>query len=224
MKDKVVLITGGSRGIGKATAKQFVKEGAKVVIVARKRETLEATINELKSVGGIVIGENADVRDIKQIEKVVSEVIGELGRIDILINDAAVVHWKNFLELKKDDWVSEVDINIKGVLNCTYTVAPYMVKQLDGIIINIASGAGKTGYPQLAVYSATKFAVLGFTQGFAQEVADKGVRVYAVCPGMTATRMTNYSGMPPEKVAKRILETAKETLGLRPGEDTEIYS
>jgi short-subunit dehydrogenase len=117
-----------------------------------------------------------------------------------------------------------IDVNVKGVVSMVYAVVPIMEKQkAGGVIINIASGAGKTGYPNLAVYSATKFAVIGFTQGIGKELAEENIRVYAVCPGMTATDMTGFSGMPPEKVAKRILEAATERLGLSPGEDTEVY-
>lgn len=224
VKNKVVIITGGSRGIGKATANLFAQEGATVVILARDKEALNNATKELQNESRTILRIQTDVRDSKQISDAVEKVIEQFGRIDILINNAAIINFEDFLEQEEKDWNVEIDTNIKGILICTRIVAPIMVKQKEGIIINIASGAGKTGYPGFAVYCATKFAVLGFTQGFAQEVANKGVRVYAVCPGVTQTLMTNFSGMPPEKVARRILETAKETLGLKPGEDTEIYS
>lgn len=221
IKDKVVIITGGSKGIGKATASHFVKEGAKVVIVARNQKDIVAAVRELgkESALGIV----ADVRHKDEVERMVSKTMKTFRKIDILINNAGVFHPGNFLKQQDEPWHEEVDTNIKGVFNCTQVIAPYMVKQRDGIIINISSEAGKAGSAGYATYSATKFAVLGFTQGFSEEVAPYNVRVYAVCPGMTKTQMTGFAGMPSSKVAKRIADVAKETLGLSPGEDTEIY-
>lgn len=224
VKNKVVIITGGSCGIGKATAKLFAQERAKVAIVARNKTDIDKTVWEIKEIYKEVVGIKTDIRYIEQVEKMVKKVVKKWARVDILINNAGVSGRDYFLKQTLAEWNKIVDTNLRGMLNCTYTVAPFMIKQKDGIIINISSGAGKTGYPQLAVYSATKFAVLGFTQGFAQEVEDKGVRVWAVCPGMTKTRMSGFVGMPAEKVAKRILDVAQENLGLTPGEDTEIYS
>jgi len=223
IKNKVVFITGGSRGIGKATAMLFTQEGAKVVIIARNEPEIKDAVSELEKSSMEVLGLKADVKKLKQIQEAVSKVLDKFGRIDILVNNAGIVTWKYFLKQTESDWDAEIDTNLKGILICTKAIAPHMVKQGDGVIVNISSGSGKYGSPQLATYCATKFAVLGFTQAFAQEVKDLGVRVYTVCPGITKTQMTNFSGIPPEKVAQRILETAKETLGLKPGEDTEIY-
>ncbi|MBI2405698.1 SDR family NAD(P)-dependent oxidoreductase [Candidatus Microgenomates bacterium] len=114
-------------------------------------------------------------------------------------------------------------MNISGLIHLTNIILPIMQKQKDGIIVNISSGAGKRGGAKMAVYSATKFAVIGFTQSLAQEVEKNNIRVYAVCPGTTATEMGDYTGIPPEKVARRIIKCVKEELGLSPGEDTEIY-
>ena len=220
---KVVLITGGGRGIGAATAMIFASAGAKVAVLARTKSEVEDTVREIEKSGGVARGFVADVRKEKDIKGVVHKVLLEFGRIDILINNAAIIHWKEFLDQNKKYWEEEIDINLGGVLVCSKIVAQLMIKQRDGVIINISSGAGKTGYPRMAVYSATKFAVLGFTQGFSQEVKQYNVRVYAVCPGSTRTQMTGFTGMLPEKVAKRILEAAEERLGLEPGGDTEIY-
>ncbi len=222
--DKVTIITGSSQGIGKASARLFAENKARVVVVARHKKEVDETVSGLQKSGAVALGFSGDVRSIDGMRRMKNKVLGKFGRIDILINNAGIANWKNFLDLKPEDWNKEVDINFKGILSCTYVVAPVMIRQKDGVIINIASGAGKTAYSGLSVYSATKFAVLGFTEGFAQEVIDDNVRVYAVCPGMTKTQMTNFQGMPPEKVAKRILETAEEGLGLQPGENTEIYS
>jgi len=222
LKDKVVVITGGSKGIGKAAAAAFLQEGAKVAIMATGKTDLDRAKEALDELGE-VMAFRADVRDYRAIDDVVYEVRENLGEIDVLVNNAAISNHDNFLDQGIRDWNTEVDVNVKGVLNCIYAIGPHMTRLGDGVIINISSGAGKTGYPQLAVYSATKHAILGFTEGFAQEVAEDGVRVYAVLPGETATEMSDFEGMPPEKVAERIVETAKESLGIKPGEFTEIY-
>jgi 3-oxoacyl-[acyl-carrier protein] reductase len=173
---------------------------------------------------GEVITVQGDVADVADVKKIIRETMKKYHTIDFLVNNAGVLSWKPLVEEKIENLHRLIDVNIKGIINTTYSVVPIMEEQNEGgVIVNIASGAGKTGYPNLAVYSATKFAVLGFTQAIAQELIDKNIRVYAVSPGMTATDMTGGEGMPPQKVANRILETISESSGLKPGEDTEIY-
>jgi 3-oxoacyl-[acyl-carrier protein] reductase len=220
---KVIVITGGSLGIGKATASLAGREGTRVILIARGKKMLDGAVVELNRQGFDVHGIPTDVRFPTQVRRAVRSIVRTQGRIDILINNAGVISWGNFLETAEDRWNEEVDTNITGMLNMTYAVVPHMVERKDGVIVNIASGAGKSAYPNIAVYSATKFAVLGFTQAFAQEVAPFGIRVYAVSPGTTKTRMTEFTGMEPGKVAQRILAVAKEEIGLSPGEDSEIY-
>lgn len=224
IQNKIVVITGGSKGIGKATAELFAAEGGKMVIIARNKKEIEKTVQKLKANGTETIGISADVSKLEEVKKAIEQVIKKFGQIDILINNAGVATWKNFLEQTPEEWNKEIDTNLKGVMNCCYAVVPTMVEQEDGVVINISSGAGKTGSAGLSPYCASKFAVLGFTEAFAKEVENKGIRVYAVCPGMTKTQMTNFQGIPTEKVARRILETAKETFNLSPGGNTEIYS
>lgn len=224
LTDKVIVITGASRGIGKEVARLASKEGAKVVINFRVNKK-EATniVKEIKKISGDAIAIKANVRKMDQMQKMVAKIIKKWGRIDILINNAGILGKGYFSDVSHKIMEEVIDTNIKGVINTTKAVLPVMLKQRDGVIVNISSGAGKTGLPKFSVYSASKFAVLGFTESLGRELEEKSIRVYAVCPGQTATDMTNYEGMPPSKVAKRVIDCAKEALGLSPGENTEIY-
>lgn len=225
LKGKTILITGASRGIGRATAILAGSMGARIAINYEKQSKLaEEAAEFVRRAGGQAVTIRGDVSVSADAEKIVGETVKKFGALDVLINNAGIVSWKLMTDENIGYLQRMVDVNFNGVVNMTYAAIPIMRKQkTGGVIVNIASGAGKTGYPHLAVYSATKFAVIGFTQGIGKELVEKHIRVYAVCPGMTATDMTGYSGMPPEKVAQRILEAATEKLGLQPGEDTEIY-
>lgn len=225
LKNKAVLITGASRGIGAATAILAAKEGAKVVVNYNKNsEEARKVIQSIKTSGGQAIAIKADVGKTKESQKMVNQIIERWGKIDVLINNAGVLVWKYLAEetLKEIDW--EIDTNFRGLVHLTRLVIPIMQKQKDGVIISISSGLGKYGMANAAVYSATKFAVLGFTQALAGEVIKDNIRVYAVCPGQTATEMGDWVGTPVEKVAQHIINCTKEELGLSSGSDTEIYS
>jgi 3-oxoacyl-[acyl-carrier protein] reductase len=225
LNGKRVLITGASRGIGRATA-----------VLAAEYETLvginfSVQLSQAKLVKQMIDkrGERgfiyqADVSDYSGVQAMVSSAETDMGGIDILINNAGVGGSGEFLDEEIDRWREVVDVNLLGLINTTHVVGELMLEQArGGVIVNVASGAGKTGYPGLAVYSATKFAVLGFTEAIGRELYPDNIRVYAVCPGTTATDMTGGHGIDPEKVAERILATAVEQLGLRSGEETEIY-
>lgn len=225
LKDKTVLITGSSKGIGKATALLAARYGAKIAInYTHDQTSAESTAAEVDRLGGGSIILRADVSRENQVEVMIGQFLSQFGHLDILINNAGLISWKPLLKDHLGPLHRIIDVNVKGIINTTYCAAKVMKGQKKGgVIVNIASGAGKTAYPDLATYSASKFAVLGFTQAVAQELAPNKIRVYAVCPGMTATSMTNQVGLKPERVATRVLETAIESLHLKPGEDTEIY-
>lgn len=223
LKGKTVVITGGSRGIGKTVAMMCADEGANIAVIATTEEEVNKTVDELKAKGAKALGIVFDVRHLDDMSKAARIINKELGGADVLINNAGILNWNDFLKLEPEKWEKEVAVNFLGVLNCTYAFVPGMLEKKDGVVVNISSGAGKRGHPRMATYSATKFAVLGFTEAFSAEVDNGGVRVYAVCPGTTKTEMTGYVGMEPEKVAKRIMATIKEELDLTPGEATEIY-
>jgi 3-oxoacyl-[acyl-carrier protein] reductase len=222
---KTVLVTGGSRGIGRATCVALARGRARVAVNYVKHDDEAAdTLELIKKAGGEGFVVQGDVAEIHDATRMLKQTVERMGTIDILINNAAVISYKAVEEEKIRRLHRILDVNVKGMVNMTYAAIPYMKVQPDGgVIVNISSDAGKTGYAGMAVYSASKFAVLGFTQAVADEVKEYNIRVYAVCPGTTATDMSGGTGMDPEKVADHIVSTAQEKLGLNPGEDTEIY-
>ncbi len=215
--NKVVLVTGASKGIGKATALLFAKEGYDIAICARKSPDLTKTKKEIERIGVKCIAEIVDVKDLGKSERFVKKVSKNFGKIDIIVNNAGIFPYKNFEEMNEKEWKEIIDININGIFNFTKAVIPVMKKQHSGIIINIASGAGKKGYPKLAVYCATKFAVIGFTESIAPELEHYGIKVYAVCPGETDTEgykkvFKERASTPPEKVAEVIKKIISQNL------------
>ena len=207
LKDKVVLVTGSSQGIGKETALLFAKEGANVIVTynssKKKAEEVFEECDKLKK--SLLI--HLDVTDEKSIKECVEKTIDKFGAIDILINNSGVLVWKNLLEQSSKEIENQVNTNVAGLIKMTKAVLPYMKGQNSGIIINVSSGAGKNGYSGLPTYCATKFAVRGFTQALSKELPSE-IKIFSVNPGMTATQMTNFQGINPSKVAEVILKTA----------------
>jgi short-subunit dehydrogenase len=152
----------------------------------------------------------------------VDEIMGRFGRLDVLVNNAGVVRWKPFKEQTMEDIEEQVRVNLTGLIKVTRAFLPQFLKQKDGIIINISSGAGKEVFPELSTYCGTKFGVRGFTQALALELSP-GIRTYCVNPGMTATRMTDFRGDPPEKVAGVIILAAEEGLDKASGDDVDVW-
>ena len=219
LKNKVVLITGSSIGIGRYTAYEFAKEGSKVIITYYKdKEEALKTYNTCLELGmpeGLVLYLN--LKDNGSIVKCVNEVLDRFGYIDILINNAGVLAWKPLREQSFEEIEAQIRVNLEGLIKMTKVALPHIRE----MIINIGSGAGKTGFPELTTYCATKFGVRGFTQSLAQEETD--IKVYTVNPGMTATRMTGYKGVSPSIVAKVILNTAKGIYRKPSGSDIDVW-
>lgn len=205
LKEKVVLVTGSSIGIGRETIFKFSKEGCKVVATyyKDKNEGLAVANKCLELGASDVLLLQLNVMDNNSIKNCVKEIVDKFGKIDILINNAGIVVWKNLKEHSFGDIENEVRTNLEGLIKMTKECLPY----IKDTIINISSGAGKSGFGGLSTYCATKFGVRGFTQSLAQEL--RSIKVYSVNPGTTATRMNNFRGMPPEKVAEIILKAAK---------------
>jgi len=225
--EKVAVVTGGTRGIGFATAEAFLKEGANVAICGQKGKHVAEAKRHLEGMGE-VLAMKADVRERKAIEKFITAIMAKYGRIDILVNNAGVLHIGEFQKQSHKEADHQIDVNIKGVLQMTHAVLPIMLRQKIGTIINVASGAGKSGIANFATYCATKFAVVGFTESLAQELWKKGIRVYGICPGQVATDMQLIAagkkvGMPPEKIARKIIELAGSNPPIEPGECLEVY-
>ena len=191
LKDKVAVVTGASRGIGKAAALALASQGAKVVVnYARSRDAAEETVREITEAGGEAIATQADVSQSEQVDNLIKTTLDKMGRIDVLVNNAGITKDTLLLRMKPEQWQAVIDLNLTGVFLCTKAVSKTMLKQRSGRIINIASVAGQMGNPGQANYSAAKAGVIGFTKTVAKELANRGVTVNAVAPGFIETDMT----------------------------------
>lgn len=225
LKDKVVLITGSSQGIGRETALAFAKEGANVIITYNtSKKKGEEVFEECKKLGKCILL-NLNVKDNDSIKNCVEKVVDEFGAIDILVNNSGVLVWKSLIEQSDDEINSQIDTNIKGLIMMTKRVLPFLKGQNEGTIINIASVLSKFGMANSSVYCATKFGVRGFTEALAKELPD-GIKAFAINPNLTSTNMTNYEGMPPKKVAEVIVRCVKDEIKVNSGSyvDVEDYA
>lgn len=192
LTDKVAVITGSSRGIGRATALALAAEGAFVVVnYARSREAADEVVAEIESLGGRAIALQADVSKSAEVDSFFKAILEKWGRVDILVNNAGITRDTLLMRMKEDDWQAVLDLNLTGVFLCIKAVTKTMLKQRAGRIINIASVSGLMGNPGQANYSAAKAGVIGLTKTVAKEMASRGVTVNAVAPGFIATDMTD---------------------------------
>jgi NAD(P)-dependent dehydrogenase (short-subunit alcohol dehydrogenase family) len=189
LKDKITLITGASGGIGQAIAKAMALEGATIILSDLKQELLLPIEKALVTAGNKVESIEIDVSSVSSIENGIQEVCNKYGRIDILINNAGICKIRPALEITPEDWDLVLDINLKGVFFCSQIAAKQMIKQNCGKIINIASNAGKVGFPDQADYNASKAGVINLTRSLAEEWAQYGINVNAICPGAVNTKM-----------------------------------
>ncbi len=187
--DMVVMVTGAGRGIGKAIAERFASEGAVAAVCDMSLKTAEETAAAITAAGGKAEAFEMNVQSSDQIQTVIDRLIEKHGKIDVLVNNAGITIPGPVVDFQESDWDLMIDINLKGVLRCSQRVARTMINRKSGSIITIASESGKTGKPLFSLYAATKFAVIGFTQGLAMELAPYGIRVNAVCPGIVRTKM-----------------------------------
>ncbi len=191
LKGKVAIVTGASRGIGRATALAMAREGANVVVnYASSRGAAEEVVAEIAGAGGQAIALQADVSKVDRVDAMVKDVKDKLGSIDILVNNAGITRDTLLMRMKPEDWQAVIDLNLGGVFLCTRAVTKIMLKQKSGRIVNIASVAGQMGNPGQANYSAAKAGVIGFTKTVAKELASRGITVNAVAPGFIETDMT----------------------------------
>ncbi|GGA24502.1 SDR family oxidoreductase [Paenibacillus physcomitrellae] len=192
IKDKVILITGASSGIGEATAKLLAQYGGKVVLAARREERLQALTAEINQLGGEAVFHKADVTSSADMEKLAQFALQQYGRIDVLVNNAGIMPVSRLSELRVADWERMIDVNIKGVLYGIAAVLPMMKQQQAGHIINVASVAGHEISPTSSVYSASKFAVRAITEGLRQEESPSSrIRSTIISPGMTESELLN---------------------------------
>jgi len=189
LKGKNALITGAGKGIGKAVAKQLASEGVNVALLARTEKDLQAVAEELKSTGVKVVYATADVADRSSVETAISKLKGELGSIDILINNAGVGKFGKFMELEPEEWEQIVKVNLFGAYYVIRAVLPEMVSRQSGDIVNISSTAGKNGAAVTSAYSASKFGMIGMSESLMQEVRKSNIRVTTLTPSTIATDM-----------------------------------
>ena len=189
LSGKVAIVTGGGRGIGAATALALASEGAKVAVVARSADEIDAIANECNQAGGEAIAIVADVAKKDQVAAMAANVYETFGRVDILVNNAGVGLNNSIPDITEEEWDMSFQANAKGVFLCTQAVFANMCAQGSGYIINVTSRAGKRGIPTMGAYCSSKWAANGFTEVTAIEGRPYGVRASLVCPGPTDTQM-----------------------------------
>jgi 3-oxoacyl-[acyl-carrier protein] reductase len=193
LESQIALVTGGSRGIGKATVLTLARRGAYVVINYRGNQTAaEATLMELSTGGGRGELCQFNVANESEIEEAIKKIVDRLNKIDILVNNAGVTSDNLLLRMKPEDWDQVVGTNLKGTILCTKAVSRVMIRQRYGRIINFSSVVGQMGNAGQSLYAATKAGILGFTKAAAREVASRGITVNAVAPGFIETEMTAH--------------------------------
>ena len=225
LQEKVALITGAGRGIGKAIALAFAAEGADLVLCARTASQVQAVGDEVRRRGRRCLAGVADVSSAEDVERLVAEALREFGRIDVLVNNAGISRDKSFMETSRAAWDETLGVNLWGVVFFLQAVLPGMLARGSGSIINIASGAGQRGLPGNAAYSAAKAAVIALSHALADEVGTQGVRVNVISPGPIKTEMLaasplqgfllkgNVRMLPPEDVAGAALFLASDVSG-----------
>lgn len=216
LKDKVAIITGASRGIGRLVALAMASQGAKIVASARNAEALAALVAEIKSLGGEAAFVAGDVALEEDATTLVKQAIETYGQVDILINNAGITRDGLLMRMKSEDWDAVLNTNLKGAFLCTRAVAKPMSKQRSGRIINISSVVGEMGNAGQANYCASKAGLLGLTKSVARELASRNVTVNAITPGFIATDMTEDMS---EKAREAMI--AQIPLG-RPGSSEDV--
>jgi 3-oxoacyl-[acyl-carrier protein] reductase len=220
IKDKVVVITGGSRGIGKAIAILLAENGADVIVCARKEDELIKVSDLIKSRNGKCEYVIADISDEGQVAKLAANTMKIHGRVDILINNAGVGRYKRFIDSTSEDWDTIINTNLKGVFLCSRAFVPFMITQKSGYIVNIISGAGKSPMRNLSIYCASKFGLAGLTKTMKKELKEFNISVLCLYPGYVKTSFfKNFpvgfnfpaNAKEPETVAREVMKVITQT-------------
>jgi 3-oxoacyl-[acyl-carrier protein] reductase len=194
LKDKVAIVTGAGRGIGRAIAHQLAKEGAAVACWDVDLESVSEMADEIKAMGRQALSAGVDVTDPDAISGAVEQVLSQFSRVDILVNNAGITRDNLLVRMSIEEWDQVLDVNLKGVFHCTKALARPMMKQRQGRIVNIASVVGLMGNAGQANYCAAKAGIIGFTKAVAKELASRSVTVNAIAPGFIETEMTKQLG------------------------------
>ena len=242
------IVTGSTKGIGKATAQLLAKRGYNVVICSRNRGDIGKTVEEIMSVAKAesisknksapqVIGLKCDVCDASDVDSLVKATMETFGGIGVLVNNAGILLYKDLADTSEEEWIKTININLTGTFLFCKTVLPHMVKSNSGVIINVSSGAGKIGFPKLSAYCASKFGVMGLSESLAAEVNEYNIRVMTICPGEIDTQMINDAVNfgyrlhckrnemhKPGDVAQKILDMVTKTSVYRNAQCVEFYS
>lgn len=209
LKDKVILVTGGTRGLGKSIVTHLAREGAIVYCnFLKSKEEAESLVREGESRGKRIFSIQTDVANLEEVERMVDEIYRKWERIDALVNNAGVTRDELLISMAKKDWDLVINTNLGGVFNCTKAVAKYMITQKSGRIINISSVAGERGGRGQSNYAASKGGINAFTRAVAMELAPKGITVNAIAPGVIETDMSS-------QVIRRARDTIVDSIALR---------
>jgi 3-oxoacyl-[acyl-carrier protein] reductase len=204
LEGKTALITGAARGIGKALALTFAREGASIAFTdIAENDDFKNTLRELEALGVKARGHVSDASKMDQTEAVVNKIVGDFGRIDILVNNAGITRDTLLMRMTEDQWDLVIKVNLKSVFNFTKCVQPVMLKQRSGSIINMSSVVGVSGNAGQSNYAASKAGIIGFTKSVAREVGSRNIRCNAIAPGFIMTDMTSQL---PEEVRKAWIE------------------
>jgi NADP-dependent 3-hydroxy acid dehydrogenase YdfG len=211
--DKVVVITGASSGIGESTAKVLARQGAKVVLGARRKDRIDAVVKEISAANGRAVGFAVDVTKRAEVNALAKGAVDTFGRVDVIVNDAGIMPIAPVAALKVEEWDRMIDVNIKGLLYGVAAVLPIMQKQKQGHIINMASVFGiKVFAPGGTVYCATKSAVRALTEGLRMELHSQNIRCTMISPGAVATELPESSS--DEATRKNLREFYKTTMAI----------
>ena len=233
------IVTGSTRSIVKETALLLLKNGLNVVISSKSQDNVHNAIQEIHdkfpSKKENILGLKCDVSKHSDVKTLVDVTIKKFGKIDILVNNAGIVYYKSIMDTTEEEWNKTIDTNLNGVFLFTKEVLPYMIENKSGVIVNVSSGAGKSGFPNLSAYCASKFGVIGLTESVAKEVAGDNVKVMAICPGGVDTDMikdivnegynlSNRNLMKPQQVAKKIYDMISNQKDYYNGQSIEFYN
>ncbi len=203
LENKVAIVTGASRGIGKVIAEQMAKAGAKTICVSRSLSDIEKVAQEIKIQGLTAIAIACDIKNGTQYQDLVKSVVEKFGSVDILVNNAGITKDNLIMRMSDEDWNTVIDTNLKGAFNGTKAVTRHMMKQRSGRIINISSVVGLIGNAGQANYAASKAGLIGLTKATAKELASRGITANCIAPGYIETDMTNRL---PEKIKNALIE------------------